>query len=417
MAQISIAQTISEAFNYAENALLKDQSGWSVSTGTTNPLSIYNESFASIGLQSAKHVRINGSSTSEVTSLDILSLNNGNVVREDGTYYFAMAVNVASAGTGSGDYFATISGGMNQAGTSLNARGRVFARAKDGKLAFGISWGSNGYQDTDGIYDFNKSYIIVFKHIPGNKIGHLFIFESFIPAIEPSLPQVSNSSSTEGFINGKEIAFRQNSSSLNMALGGIIASTSWPTGMTITKTTLPINLIDFKAVQENSAVRLNWSTASERNNNRFEILKSTDGVKFNVIGQVNGNQNSYERKDYTFIDKSYSTAIVYYKLKQIDNDGKSEEFSSIVLKMAKLNNNEIVVFKDNNGLINANFNSDKGLVNASIYTIEGKKITKVKATLNSDGKQNLIFKDSLAAGVYIMNILIDNRFVTCKFVL
>ncbi len=424
IAQISFSQTITEAFNYTAGAnLINSNSKWSSPLGSGNSLTIINESFVNVGSVPAKSVRLSGSSSSEQSEFSTTDLNGGRVFRdtEGEILYVALAVNVNSAPTGS-EYFANVSGGLNQNGDVVNARGRMYVRNVEGNLAFGVSWGSSSSSPatnlkfTDAIYDFNRTYILVLKFLGSNKNAQLFVFNGNLPATEPQSSTLS-ATSTENPINGRGFVIRHTSTSQNMLVGGIIASTSWPTGMTITKSVLPINLIAFKAVQENSSVRVNWSTASEKNNDRFEILKSTDGINFNTIGTVNGSQNSSEKIEYTFLDKTNSTHIVYYKLKQVDNDGTSTEFPPVVLKLNKLDKDDIIVFKDNDGKINATFIADKGLASAGIYAIDGNKITEIKTPLNSNGQQSLIFNDALPAGVYIMNLSINNKSVTCRFIL
>jgi hypothetical protein len=419
LAQISFSQVL-ERFNYADGANLKDQNGWSVPLGTGNSLTILNTSFVSLGGNAAKSVRLGGSSTSEQSEISTSELNGGRVFREtEGEIlYVALAINVASAPTGD-EYFANVSGGLNGAGTVVNARGRMYVKNIDDKLAFGVAWGANassGQREyTEAIYDFNRTYILVLKFIGIDKNAQLFVFDGNLPSTQPSSPTLSTTSS-EGFINGRGFVIRHTSTSQNILVGGIIASTSWPTGMTITKATLPIELNDFKASEENNFVRLNWSTLSEKNNNYFEILKSIDGINFVKIGTVNGSQNNNQKQDYSFVDKSAaSSKVVYYKLKQVDNNGDSEEFTPISFKYSSITNSELIVFKNNNGLVQAKFNAQKGNLNAQVFTIAGIKVAEIANLIVVDGLQNLVFNKSLGSGIYIIKLKNNKKYVTSKF--
>lgn len=91
---------------------------------------------------------------------------------------------------------------------------------------------------------------------------------------------------------------------------------------------LPVKLISFTAKNEKQNNKLTWSTTSEVNNAGFEIEKSVDGVSFKKIGFVDGAVDSELLKTYTFVD-THPLLITYYRLKQIDQDGKSE-FSRII---------------------------------------------------------------------------------------
>lgn len=89
--------------------------------------------------------------------------------------------------------------------------------------------------------------------------------------------------------------------------------------------TLPVELIYF-AGEANDAgdVLLNWTTASELNNDFFEIQRSANGDDFEAIGRVEGNGTTNEEKSYSFLDRDAKFGINYYRLKQVDFDGAIE---------------------------------------------------------------------------------------------
>ncbi len=91
---------------------------------------------------------------------------------------------------------------------------------------------------------------------------------------------------------------------------------------------LPIELISFTGKQQNNINHLTWITASESQNKGFDIERSTDGVRFDKIGFVTGNGTTNTRKEYSFKDES-PTGLVYYRLKQLDFDGRFE-YSKII---------------------------------------------------------------------------------------
>lgn len=93
-------------------------------------------------------------------------------------------------------------------------------------------------------------------------------------------------------------------------------------------TTLPVELTAFDAEKLNETVDLTWETASEINNDYFEIQKSTDGENWHVIGTAEGAGNSVEISEYTFTDYDGCQSICYYRLKQVDFDG-TYDFSDI----------------------------------------------------------------------------------------
>ena len=88
---------------------------------------------------------------------------------------------------------------------------------------------------------------------------------------------------------------------------------------------LPVELISFEAkLIDNQSVRLDWATASEIDNDFFEIQKSVDGINFEAIGKVNSQGDGNSQQAYQAYDERPSQGTNYYRLKQVDFDGKFE---------------------------------------------------------------------------------------------
>jgi photosystem II stability/assembly factor-like uncharacterized protein len=103
-------------------------------------------------------------------------------------------------------------------------------------------------------------------------------------------------------------------------------------GGTILHTTnggVPVELSAFTASVNGKVVILNWSTATELNNQGFEIERSEDNINFTKIGFVPGFGTTTEPKSYSYSDQSVNSGTNYYRLKQVDYDG-SYEYSDVV---------------------------------------------------------------------------------------
>lgn len=98
---------------------------------------------------------------------------------------------------------------------------------------------------------------------------------------------------------------------------------------------LPINLVSFSLSERNDDIQLNWITASEINNEKFEIERSRDGVNFGKIGEVDGNGDSSREIKYNFVDNTPVLGSNYYRLKQVDFDGKFEYSDIVIAKSSK----------------------------------------------------------------------------------
>ncbi len=84
---------------------------------------------------------------------------------------------------------------------------------------------------------------------------------------------------------------------------------------------LPIELAEFTGRQDGLSILLNWTTATERQNDYIEIERSLDGERFEVVGRVEGYGDSQTPRHYEWRDLNPVTGYNYYRLIQVDLDG------------------------------------------------------------------------------------------------
>lgn len=84
---------------------------------------------------------------------------------------------------------------------------------------------------------------------------------------------------------------------------------------------LPVQLTRFTASARATGVALDWATASEKNNERFEVERSADGTSFKAVGTVKGQGNSTSAHEYAFGDAKPLAGQSYYRLRQVNFDG------------------------------------------------------------------------------------------------
>ena len=86
-----------------------------------------------------------------------------------------------------------------------------------------------------------------------------------------------------------------------------------------------MELVAFTTGKQGSTVQLKWQTASERNSARFETKRSPNGQRFGRIGEVAAQGTTASPADYTLLDEKLpaGTATRYYRLRQVDTDGKA----------------------------------------------------------------------------------------------
>jgi hypothetical protein len=94
-------------------------------------------------------------------------------------------------------------------------------------------------------------------------------------------------------------------------------------------TIIPVEFLSFNASSNGKEVILNWSTATELNNQMFEVQRSFDGNEFATVGFVNGKGTTTQRQDYVYKDEINADGKYLYRLKQIDYLG-SYQYSDII---------------------------------------------------------------------------------------
>jgi hypothetical protein len=113
------------------------------------------------------------------------------------------------------------------------------------------------------------------------------------------------------------------------------------TTLTISCPGLPVTWLNFEVFKTGEGVMLYWGTAMEKNNERFDVMRSSDGINFTKIGSVEAIGNSNETNNYQFMDQSPIDGIVYYKLIQRDFDGTNS--SSDVRSIGEPSDNVVLV--------------------------------------------------------------------------
>ncbi len=173
---------------------------------------------------------------------------------------------------------------------------------------------------------------------------------------------------------------------------------------------LPITLRNFDGVAVNDKNYISWSTLTETNNDKFNILRSLDGVNFEKIGEVKGAGNSISNLRYQFEDNNIESKIMYYQLQQVDFDGNSTKSDVIaitregVVKNLFLSPNPVLdhlflqIGKNKSGVIE--------IKNTNGMTVYTEEISKSNSTT--------ISTQNLQKGVYYIQFTSEEGRVTTK---
>jgi hypothetical protein len=155
-------------------------------------------------------------------------------------------------------------------------------------------------------------------------------------------------------------------------------------------------------------INLNWRTATELKNYGFEVERKSNNSDWGKIGFVQGNGNSNVPKNYSFTDKEVTTGKYYYRLKQIDNDGKFEYSPIVEANLGSAQSYELNQSYPNpfnpSTVISYRL-KEKGFVKLRVYDIRGELVKVLVNETKEAGDYKAEFNGKgLASGVYIYRI-------------
>ncbi|MEZ5025325.1 MAG: lamin tail domain-containing protein [Chitinophagales bacterium] len=179
---------------------------------------------------------------------------------------------------------------------------------------------------------------------------------------------------------------------------------------------LPVELTEFKANCEDMSIKLNWTTASEKNSDYYEIQRSSDGIHFTTIGKIAAAGNSNEIRHYEFLDKNPTIDANYYRLKQQDIGNATPTLSYVVKSSCDdMEDNLIDVFYNTyNGITFNIFSTKNEKMDISVFDISGQLLYQENRQINNGYSTfSLNMKNQLADGIYIVKI-IGNQFISKK---
>jgi hypothetical protein len=183
----------------------------------------------------------------------------------------------------------------------------------------------------------------------------------------------------------------------------------------VTTNPLPIELVEFTGKCNGSNAILNWSTASENNNDYFTVEKSTDGQHYLKTGSIKGSGNSNSTIKYSLTDYNTSDGIAYYRLKQTDYNGKTELYKTINIEGCETSVNNLNVFNNDQGNIVLDIQSSGSWnFNVILFDASGNKIMDNKIR-TEPGNNNYKFDASfLNTGIYFIKIDDGKKPITKK---
>lgn len=316
--------------------------------------------------------------------------------------------------------------------------------------------------NTAGLANGNYSFLITGTEAPVNRIVLSFVIEGSTPTAATPLLPVDGTTQSEPIVNFSwnpgqdatsydvEISFDATFSTIDYTLADITGtSTSYEfaennldvywrvvsknecpltTNSAISdfymrSDPLPVELVKLKASPRDQAIVIDWQTASEIGNTGFELERTIDPTrigfeKVSWIPTLNGNTSSLQ--NYSFTDREVEAGVIYYyRLKQIDVDGK---FSVSPIVSASLEDKLIEINAFPNPATNqltlqlnaANF--FKGNAVLAIYDLTGKLLSDQTIEISELTTPYSLNINYLPKGTYVLKVCNEQLNLPLRFV-
>ena len=185
------------------------------------------------------------------------------------------------------------------------------------------------------------------------------------------------------------------------------------TNIVLKEVSLPVELFFFSARKQGDGVLLEWRTASEQNNQGFEVerLQGNDIANardWQTIGFLPGHGTATEEQAYSFLDSKPAPGTIYYRLRQMDFDGQFEYSKTVSVNIGP---DEITVFPNpftDVLTVNGAISEDTGY---EVFDLMGRLMLKI-----APGNGIEINLEGLPDGMYVLNILSGNRTVSRRVI-
>jgi len=175
---------------------------------------------------------------------------------------------------------------------------------------------------------------------------------------------------------------------------------------------LPVEWKSVSIKKYEGNVLISWGTYSEKNNAYFEIEKSVDGLTWEIIGKINGSGTTSVETNYSFSDEAPAVGLNYYRIKQVDFDGKFDYSAIAVINIEEKSIITGLYPNPNDGTFSLALD-DVEIDNVSIKTTQGIVIN-ANLTKTQNGYEVELVNP--LAGFYTVTVTSQNLTYQAKFI-
>lgn len=390
--------------------------------GNGNSVTINNYNFSNNykDLQGGGGLYVSGDATTNVTVTNSLFSANGIQAAQGGGAVFVSGSNVTISGSCFTDNYASYSSGPVYGGAICSARGATLnisdcnfsgnyaqTSGKGGAVGINTSFAGSGSTATVNLTTCSFS---------GNTAGEAADIYARVGSSNPSIYNVDDCT-----FSGTSLDIRDdNSAQINIQNSGsptatgsginfLNANAATGTPSTVCPSVpapcfsvLPIELFSFSGNCTENANELTWQTASEYNNAFFIVERAGVDGQFEIIEKTPGSLNSSDLLTYYYSDEHPFFGINYYRLSQVDVDGRSESFEPITVYNNCAGDDLIVTYVARDNALYFSSPMD-GVTSISVLNMAGQLVEHL-VTDPYETVSKIQLKDPPGAGVYLLKI-------------
>lgn len=179
-------------------------------------------------------------------------------------------------------------------------------------------------------------------------------------------------------------------------------------------TTLPLTWLYVNGAWQNNAALIKWGTASESNTRHFEIEHSSNGINYSKVGTVAAAGNSSLNEHYEFLHRSTVDGKNYYRIKQIDLDGRFSYSSILSVTKTTEENKMVITPNPAQNYITLFLNKPNRNTQLRIINQQGQILLQQNLPLGTP--QQSISISTLPSGIYSVVLSTNGEVKTIRFV-
>lgn len=297
------------------------------------------------------------------------------------------------------------------------------------KAGIVVGKNANGTEYTNIYYDYTYSEITIDRtHSTTNPNALGDVKSTFFTPDDPTAPMdwhiYLDGSVVELFINdtyafaSRIYPVSPNSNGIDLFATGAPATANVKVYNIKSADVLPLSWLSFTAQKISDAIQLQWKVNEEINNDHFEIEKSLDGINFNSIGTL-ANKISGLTTTYDFTDYQPAKGNNYYRIRQVDKDGKFTY--SVIRKLSfgeEIKKPKTTILQNPlKNSIELYFNEAIHESDISLWDVSAKRILELKKNNLLPNEKISIPVKGLAKGVYFLKLTNTGQAETHKILI